>query len=215
MKGIGILVVVSLLTAFATLSFAQQAAGPVLSGAQYDDAKGIDHPTPPGRNKALSEKKRKELRKKVQAVRIWKLTEELKLDADTSAKLSALLSSMDQKRLDIQREQRESLWALRQSINSSKPDESKIKSDLEKLEKNHLAMEELRSKEMQGLKKILTAEQQARYLLFQQEFRSEMRGMIEGARGIRQDKGEPGAHREPGMRGDPMREGAGEPPASR
>jgi Spy/CpxP family protein refolding chaperone len=213
MKGIRILVVVSLLTASATLSFAQQAAGPAVPGGQHNDAREADNPTLRGRDGDLSEKKRKELRKKVDAVRIWKLTEELKLDADASAKLSALLSSLDQKRMDIQREQRESLRSLRQSLQSPTPSESKVKSDLEKLEKNHHAMEELRSKEMNGLKKVLTVEQQARYLLFQQEFRNEMRGMIEGARGLRQDKVERGARA--GKRNDRMREGPGEPPESR
>ena len=203
MSGIRILVVVSLLTASATLSFAQQAAGPAVSVGQHGDARTTDNPALHGQDKALSETKRKELRKKVAAVRIWKLTEALQLDADTSAKLSAILSSMDQKRLDIQREQRESFRALQQSLDSPKPDESKIKNYLEKLEKNHHAMEELRNKEVNGLKKVLTTEQQARYLLFQQEFRSEMRGMIEGARSNRQDKGERGARGGPGMRRNP------------
>lgn len=213
MNGIRILVVVSLLTASATLSFAQQAPSAAVPGEQRDNDGGVDNPPLRGRDRALSENKRRELRKKVDAVRIWKLTEELKLDTDTSAKLSALLSSISQKRMDIQREQRESLRAMQQSLNSPKPDKAKIKGYLTRIKKNHHEMEELRTREMNGLKMFLTIEQQARYLLFQQEFRSEMRDMIEGARGFRQDRNERGMRREPGMRGD--RGAPGEPPENR
>jgi hypothetical protein len=72
---------------------------------------------------------------------------------------------------------------LQQSLKSPKREESRIKSDLEKLEKNNRAMQELKNKEMSGLKNLLTIEQQARYVIFQQEFMREMRGMIHGARG--------------------------------
>ena len=44
-------------------------------------------------------------------------------------------------------------------------------------------MQELVDGEMNGLKRILTVEQQARYIVFQHEFMHEMRGMIGGAYG--------------------------------
>jgi hypothetical protein len=44
-------------------------------------------------------------------------------------------------------------------------------------------MQELKNKEMSSLKNLLTIEQQARYIIFQQEFIREMRSMIHGARG--------------------------------
>lgn len=137
----------------------------------------------PGQGGPPSEERREEIRKKIEAVRIWRLTGELKLDATTSAQLSSLLSSLDQKRRDIHREQRETMRELRFSLRTAKPEESKIKPLLEKLEKNHRAMQELRDRELKGMKEFLTIEQQARFLLFQQEFQREMRGMISGARG--------------------------------
>jgi hypothetical protein len=60
-------------------------------------------------------------------------------------------------------------------------------------------MMDLRKKELNGIKDILTIEQQARYLVFQHEFQREMRGMIAGARG----QGRGGK----GMRGGPNRPG--------
>ena len=47
---------------------------------------------------------------------------------------------------------------------------------------------------------MLTVEQQARYVIFQQEFRREMRGMISGARGNGPGQGSPGMGPGPGGR---------------
>ncbi len=157
--------------------FAQQAA----PGGQYDDTSGLENQ--PGRGGRLSEGKREEIRKKIEAVRIWKLTEALKLDENGAAKLSAFLSSIDQQRRDIMREQMETRRELRHTLQAPKPDESKLKAAIDKLEKNRRAMMEIRDKELSGLKNILTTVQQARFLIFQQEFRRDIERMIAGARG--------------------------------
>jgi Spy/CpxP family protein refolding chaperone len=77
----------------------------------------------------------------------------------------------------------EAMRTLRRALKTTKPDETKLKATLEKLVQNRHAMDELRDKEISGLKDILTIEQQARFVIFQQEFRHEMLGMISGARG--------------------------------
>ena len=147
---------------------------------RYEDMTGIDSPQAPGGEP--SEEKREEVRKKIEAVRIWRLTEALKLDAPTSSKLSALLSSFEQQRMAIMREQMAAMKELRRLLKAPKPDESKIKIALDRLEKNQHAMQALKDKEIGGVKEILTIEQQARFLLFQQEFRREMQGIIANAR---------------------------------
>lgn len=96
---------------------------------------------------------------------------------------------MEQKRREITRNQMEIMRDLRRSLRSAKPDEAKMRTNLEKLEKNHNEMQALRSNEFKGLKELLTVEQQARYLLFQQDFQREMREMISGARGRGKGKG--------------------------
>ena len=172
-----------MLTTGTLTAFGQQKAAPIQSVAQHDDDMNVINAGQSGRGEPMSEEKRAEIRKKIEVVRIWRLTEALKLDANTSAKLSSLLSSLDRQRRDIQREQMGTLKMLQQSLKSPKLEESRIKSDLDKLEKNHRAMQELRNNEMSSLKNFLTIEQQARYVIFQQEFMREMRGMIHGARG--------------------------------
>lgn len=179
MKGFKTTSIIILLTAAMSLTAYAQ----MQPGGQYDDGMGYENPGQPGRGRPLSEKKREEIRKKVEAVRIWRLTEALKLDSTTSAKLSSFLNSFDQQRQKIQQEQREAMLALRLALKAPKSDEAKLTSLLEKEANNRRAMQDLREKEMNGLKDILTIEQQARFLIFQQDFQREMRGMISGVRG--------------------------------
>ena len=168
--------VVAMVLSCAALASARQ--GPPAD--RNDDMTGIDNPQAAGGEP--SEEKREAVRKKIEAVRIWRLTEALKLDTPTSSKLSSLLSSFEQQRMGIMRQQMTAMRELRRMLKTPKPEESKIKSALDRLEKNQHAMQALRDKELAGVKEILTIEQQARFLLFQQEFRREMQGMISNAR---------------------------------
>jgi hypothetical protein len=181
-----------LLIAVTMPAFGQQRPASSQPGGQYNDTMGAGNPGQPGRGGPMSEEKREEVRKKIDAVRIWRLTEALKLDAGTSAKLSSLLSSVDRQRRDIIREQTATINILKIAVESPKPDEAQIKTSLEKLEKNHHAMQKLSNSEMRGLKNILTIDQQAQYVVFQHEFMHEMRGMIGSASGNR-GKGGTGA----------------------
>ena len=183
MNAVKIFLMAALLIAITMSAFGQQKPAATQPGGHYNDTPAVESPGQPGRSGQRSEEQREQVRKKIDAVRIWRLTEALMLDADTSAKLSSYLSSIDRRRREIIREQTGAIGILRVAIKSPKPDESQIKTTLEKLEKNHHAMQELMNSERSGLKNILTIEQQARYVVFQHEFMHEMRGMIGGARG--------------------------------
>jgi Spy/CpxP family protein refolding chaperone len=183
MNAVKICLMAALLTAVTMSAFGQQRPASTQPGGQYHDTMGVEKPGQPGRSGPLSEEKREEVRKKIDAVRIWRLTEALKLDTNTSAKLSSLLGSLAHQRRDILREQTGVISFLRFAVSAPKPDEAKIKTYLEKLEKNRHALQELTNSEASGLKNILTIEQQARYVVFQHEFTREMRGMIGGAYG--------------------------------
>lgn len=178
-------------------AFAQQ--GPV--GGRDGDPGGFENAPGPGNEP--SAKKQEEIRKKIEVLRVWRLTEALKLDPPTAAKLSSLLGSFDEQRRDIMREQRESMKELRQTLKKSRPDEAKLKAAIDRLEKARRALDEVKDREISGIKNILTVEQQARFLIFQQEFRREMLGMIAGARGG-QGRGSMGQSGSGGTRGGQM-----------
>lgn len=176
-----------------TLSFAQQGARPGPMRGPLDNNAGDVNPSVRSRP---SDTRREEHRKKMEAARLGRLSAALKLDAAASAKMSSILSAGDLKRQGIIQEQEETMRALRASLSAQKQDEALIKPLLTKLEKNRRSMQELKDKEFTSLKAIFTIEQQARYLLFQQQFMREMPGMNPGARGSG-----PGQWRRDGERG--------------
>jgi Spy/CpxP family protein refolding chaperone len=206
MKMMRMFVVAAALTVVGTIAFAQQTP----MGGPYEDEMGLD--AQPGRWNPPSKEKREEVRKKVEAIRIYRLTEALKLDEKTSAQLASLLGTIDQQRRELMNQNMESMKELRSSLKAPSPDAGKLKSILERLEKNHHEMVGLKEKELKGLKDILTVEQRARYVVFEREFMREMRGMIAGARGNGQGmRGGPAS----GRTGPGAGMGAGRPPENR
>ncbi len=157
-------------------------------GQQRMPAPGNDRPT---------EQQREEVRKKMEAIRIARLTEALKLDEKTAAKFIPAITSLDQKRRILLMENQEILREMRALLASPQPDEGKLKAAITRIEKNHHEVLALRNKEFAAIKDHLTVQQQAQYLLFHQEFQREMRGMVEGARGGTGRGGAPGPARGP------------------
>jgi Spy/CpxP family protein refolding chaperone len=192
MQGVRLAVLAAALIMAGTAAQAQQ--GPGQTGGQYRN-EGSDKA--PGRGEPDA-KKREEVRKKIETVRMWRLTEELKLDEKISARLASFLSALDEKRRGLMHERMETMGDLRTLLKTEKPDEKKLKTDLDKLEKTRREMVELEGKEISGIRDILSVEQQARYVIFQQEFRREMRGMIAEARGGGQRMHGPGTRRNEG-----------------
>ena len=150
-----------------------------------------------------SDEQREEIRKKMEAVKMSRLTGELKLDEKTAAKFIPVITALDQKRRSLMKENRHAMQELRTELNAQQPDEGRMKAAISRIEKNHREIASLREKELQAARENLSVAQQARYILFNQEFMREMRGMVEGARGSSTGKGGmgPGQGRGPGMGG--------------
>lgn len=176
MKAIRILIItIALILAGITVQAEQGRGSGPMAGHYYEEETGLDNPR--------GEAKREEVRKKIEAVRMWRLTEELKLDEKTSTRLASFLSSIEEKRRALMKANRTVIREIRDSLNTPKPDERILKAGLDKIEKNQQDLIELKEKELAGIKEMLSVEHQARYLVFQQEFRREMRRMIAGAQG--------------------------------
>lgn len=144
-----------------------------------------------------TDEQREEIRKKMEAIRIARLTEELNLDEKTAAKFFPALTALDQKRRTLLRDNQEVLREMRTLLAAQPPQEGKLKADIARIEKNQREIVSLRTKELGTIKEYLTVQQQARYLLFHQEFQREMRGMVEGARGGMNRGRAPGPGRAP------------------
>lgn len=197
MKTTRILMLLALITALAAPALAQQRPlGPPLDEPGDED---LFAEPGPGREAPPQSERRDEVLKKIEAIRIWRLTDALKLDEKTAAKFIPAISALDRSRRDLMQANQETLRELRAALDTGKPDERRLKAALDKLRLNHREMMKLQDKEFDAARDHLNIEQQARYSLFLQDFRREMRGMIGRARGDGPGRG--------GMRGGSGRGG--------
>ena len=135
-----------------------------------------------------SKEQREKVKKRIETMKMWKLTEALDLDEKTASRLFPMLNDYDKKREEVEREIRKDIDFLKEALQVK--DESRIKDLLEVLEKQHNTLKSLGDEERDSLREVLTIEQQARYLIFRMEFRREMRKMITEAKGRRHKRGD-------------------------
>jgi Spy/CpxP family protein refolding chaperone len=130
--------------------------------------------------KQPSKEQMEKVRKRIETLKMWRLSDALDLDEKTSTSLFPLLSKYDRKRAEIEQSLRGSMKDLRESLREKR--EGNLKNILDKLEENHKALQRIKEEEWSEIKKILTLEQQARFVIFQQEFEREIRKIIAEAR---------------------------------
>ncbi|MBI5640194.1 MAG: hypothetical protein HZA17_07210 [Nitrospirae bacterium] len=141
---------------------------------------------PDDMDRPMTRMQMEKVRDRVETLRMWKLTKALDLDDKTSAVLFPLLNRMDKKRAELERGLATEMRELRASLRERR--DGQLKGILERLEQNHRALQGLNDEERSELKKILNLEQQAKYVLFQQEFSREIRKIIEEARERRAER---------------------------
>jgi hypothetical protein len=126
--------------------------------------------------------KREEVRKRIQLIRMWKLTEELDLTEETGAKLFPILHKYDEKRMELHKERHTIMNELRKALENVATTDEVIEAVMEKLNENTLAASDLIRRQREELKGILSLRQQAKFVLFQREFHREIRKIISEAR---------------------------------
>ncbi len=118
------------------------------------------------------------VRKKVEAVRAWRLTEELDLDEDKTAKLFPAMRRSDRQRQEIEADNRRIIRMVSAELNKPNPAPEVIDSALEELVKNRRRTFRSEEEHLQDVRKILSPEDTARYLLFQVKFQKEIRERV-------------------------------------
>ena len=151
------------------------AVGPVLADLPDD----IDHP--------LSREQLVRIRERIETLKMWKLTKALDLEEKTSARLFPVLGRYDKKKADIQYTLIQDVRDLKSSLQAK--NEGRTKAVLDRLEARTRELQGVNEQERAELRRVLTVEQQAKYLLFQLEFAREMRRIISEVRERRTDRG--------------------------
>jgi len=126
------------------------------------------------------------VRKRIETLRMWKLTKTLDLDEKTSAQLFPLINKYDKKRAELEVSMKEGMKDLREALKEKR--EGNLKNIIDKLEQNHKEMQKINDEERAELKKVLSVEQQAKFIIFQQEFDMEIRKIISEVREKRAER---------------------------
>jgi hypothetical protein len=127
--------------------------------------------------KPPSKEQLERIRKKVETLKMWRLTKSLDLDESTAAKLFPMMNRYDKERLTVERNMRENMRKLRRSVDTAH--EKELRDIMKRLNKNHRKLQEINSEEVQRIGKILSARDMAKFMLFKQDFNREMKRRIQ------------------------------------
>jgi len=138
-------------------------------------------PPPQGEERRMSPERREELKKKVELIWQQKLTERLNLTEEEKAKVFPLLQQYHERQRALRQENRQLVRELEGMIKAN-ASEKELKRTIRDLEENEHKLQEMKEEGFHELAKILPIEKQARYIVFQAEFRREMHRLIQKAR---------------------------------
>jgi hypothetical protein len=140
---------------------------------------GLCHPPKDFKEQPTKEQVER-IRKRIETLKMWKLTKILDLDEETASKLFPILNKYDKKRLAIEQEIRKDMKRLRKSIDTAT--ENELRDIIKILKGHHRELEELNDEEMEELEGILSVKDIAKLIVFKHDFNREIRGLIEDAR---------------------------------
>src|SRR5579883_603366 len=129
--------------------------------------------------------KRKELHRRIMALRMARLTQELDLDEATAAKLFPLVNRHDEKVSGILEDRAKALKELAGAIHDDKNDA--FGPLLDKVADCEKAIHEADETVHKKVRDVLTPKQMAQFLLFHEKFQEEVRGLLEDSK---HEKGE-------------------------
>lgn len=141
---------------------------------------------PPDFERPPTKEQMERVRERIETLKMWKLTKALDLNEKTSAQLFPVLNKYEKKRLAIEQALRDGMRDLRESLRERRED--RLKDILKRLEQNHKEMQRVNDEEWEELKRILTTEQQAKFLIFREEFDREIKRIITEAKERRSER---------------------------
>lgn len=124
------------------------------------------------------EKKKEDVKWRIDLIRKGLLAQELGLDEATLTKLVSINDKYDGERKKVIEERRDNIAALDKILAKENITESEINGIVNKIVGSEEKIFELRKKEMSELDNILTTEQIGRYILFNDRFNKEIRRLI-------------------------------------
>lgn len=139
-------------------------------------------PKPPMAGEESFPPEEEEPMEKIETIRLYQLTEELKLNEDQAAKLFPKFRSLRELRKEAEKRRIEKITELAELLAQKAKSEllKKKIEELKEVEKRFQTREETLKKEIES---ILSTEQFARFLIFQERFERRIKKMIREMRG--------------------------------
>lgn len=135
---------------------------------------------------------RTELFEQMRTMRMWKLTEELKLDEATAARLFPLLAKFDEQMRELGKERGEVYRTLSEEMKLATPDSNKLLSLVDRLSTNRAKRSTHEAERWVAIRKVLSPIQQAKMILLmprmEEAFRHKIRESLGGAGGDNDSK---------------------------
>ncbi len=131
-------------------------------------------------DKPPSKKQIEKIRKRVETLKLWKLTQALDLDEETAAKLFPLINKYDKKRFVIEQSMRKDMKKLRRSVDTASPE--KLGELIRRIEDNYKELQEINNQQLEELRGILPVRKVAKFIIFKQDFNREIRKIIRESR---------------------------------
>jgi Spy/CpxP family protein refolding chaperone len=136
----------------------------------------------PGQNAPAETRDRAPALERLEALRYQRLQNALGLsDEQTRALRRLATANRDALRQSMEREQA-AVRALERTLAAEPVDEDELARSLDAVESARADMERVRREQIEGLSRVLTPEQRARYLLFNRRFDARLRELIEERR---------------------------------
>lgn len=124
-------------------------------------------------------------RERIRMIKMWKLTETLKLDREEAARFFALTNQYEENKRKLRGNLQEDIQRLRVVMQELIPQEREMKELLSRIKARQRDLQEMGRKQTEEEMHLLKTEQQARYVLFQIDFHRDMENMI---REVREEK---------------------------
>jgi Spy/CpxP family protein refolding chaperone len=163
--------------------------------ALADGPRPAGQPAQPGERKAEKERLREQIIDKLRAERMWKLTEALKLDEPTAAKLFPLLAKFDDQERAIGKERGPVVRELKDALEAHGPDTNKINGLVDRLMDIRRRRQALEGEKLAAVRKVLTPEQMGKLMLvaprIDEGFRERIREAVQSARQTGELRGKP------------------------
>lgn len=120
----------------------------------------------------------------IEKVRIYRLTRELDLTTEQAVELFPKLNELQKIDREFRNQQQEIIEDLRELVGESAPDKEIIRS-LSRYEDIFRERLERQINKMKEIRKMLSPSQQAKFIIFQDEFEREIREMIREVKKLR------------------------------